>query len=146
MEHALELRNCLMAFVDEQQRIIRQIIKQRRWSFPRKSSRKVPRVILDPVTITNLFDHFEIEHRALKYALCFDELALALELLVPPLQLVLDALHRLLTRRGVHDVVSLGIDRQSQVSLFYLPENRIDLAERVDLVAPKLDSIRVVIV
>ena len=40
----------------------------------------------------------------------------------------------------------LGIDRQPQVGLLDLPEQRIDLRQALDLVAPQFDAVRVVVV
>ena len=42
--------------------------------------------------------------------------------------------------------MGFGVDRQAQVGLAHLAEQRIDLAEGVDLVAPQLDAIGVVVV
>ena len=45
-----------------------------------------------------------------------------------------------------HHVVRLRIDRQPQVGLLHLAEQRIDLRQALDLVAPQLDAIGVVVV
>ena len=81
-----------------------------------------------PWQIADLLDHFQIEHGALIQALRFDQLALRFQFLVPPLQLVLDALHRLFASRRVHHVVRFRIDRQAQIGLLHLAQQRIDLA------------------
>ena len=65
-----------MAFIDEQQCIVRQVIEQRRRRFARKTARKMPRIIFNAVAIADLLDHFQIEHGALIQPLRFDQLAL----------------------------------------------------------------------
>src|SRR5581483_11789133 len=104
------------------------------------------RIIFDAVTEADLLDHFEIKHGALIKALRFDQFTLALEFLVPPLQLVFDALHGLLAGGRIHDIVGGRVDGQAHISLLHLPEERIDLAERLDLVAPHFNAIGVVVV
>ena len=104
------------------------------------------RIIFDPVTIADLLDHFQIEHGALTEPLRLDQLALRFQFLVPPLQLVFDAPHGLLARGSIHDVVSFRIDWQPQIGLPHLPEHRIDLAQRFDLVAPQFDPVGIVVV
>ena len=98
------------------------------------------------MAVANLLDHFEIEHRALIKPLGLNQFALRFEFFVPPLQLVLDALHRLVARGGIHHVVGLGINRQPHVGLLYLADERINLAQRFNFVAPQLDAIGVVVV
>ena len=84
MIHALQLRNGLMAFVDEHQMIVRQIVEQRGRRFARQASGEMARVVFDAVAVADLADHFQIEHGALVEALRFDQLAFLFELLLPP--------------------------------------------------------------
>ncbi len=83
----------LVAFVDEHQRIVRQIIEQRGRRFARQPSGKMPRIILDAVAVADLLHHFEIEHGALVQPLRLDQLALLFQLRTPPFQLRVDAVH-----------------------------------------------------
>ena len=128
MVHALQLRDGLVAFVDEDQVIVGQVVEQSGRSFAREASGEMARVVFDAVAIADLADHLQIEHGALIEALGFDDLAAFFQLLLPPFQLLLDAGKRLLARFGRHDVVGLGIDRQAQVGLADLAEQRVDLA------------------
>ncbi len=144
--HALQLRDGLVALVDENHMIVRQIIEQRGRRFSWQAPGKMARVIFDAVAVADLLDHFEIEHGALIQPLRFHELAFFFELLVPPLEFALDALERLFARLGRHHVVRFRINGQPQVGLADLAEQRIDLAERVDFIAPELDAIRVIVV
>ena len=69
--HAAKLRHRLMAFVDEHQRVLRQIIEQSGRRLTRHASRQMPRVILDTVAIADFLDHLHIEQRPLMDTLRF---------------------------------------------------------------------------
>src|SRR2546425_73682 len=60
-----ELRDRLMALIEQDERVGREIVEQRGRSFAREPSRKMARIILDPVAVSDLLHHFEIEHGAL---------------------------------------------------------------------------------
>ena len=87
MIHALQLRDGLMAFVDEDQVIVGQIIEQRGRRFAGQASGEMARIVFDAVAVADLPDHFQIEHGALVEALRFDQLAALFQLLLPPLEL-----------------------------------------------------------
>ena len=70
--HAVQLRHGLVAFVDEHERIVRQIIEQRGRRLAGQPAGKMARVVLDAVAVADLLDHFEIEHGALLQPLRFD--------------------------------------------------------------------------
>ena len=57
----------------------------------------------------------------------------------------MDCDRRLLALR-LHHVMGLGIDRQARILLLHRSEQRIDLRQRFDFVAPQLDAIGVVFV
>ena len=63
--HPPDLRNRLMALVDDRERIGGQIVEQRRGRFPGRTARQVTRIVLDSVAVSDLLDHLEIEHRPL---------------------------------------------------------------------------------
>ena len=65
---------------------------------------------------------------------------------MPPAKFVLDGLHRLLPCLRAHHIVSLRINRKTQVCLANLPKQRIDLRKALDLIAPELNPVRIVIV
>ena len=144
--HPADLRHRLVRFVDEHDRVRRQVIEQRRRRLARQPLRKVPRVVLDPVAVAHRAHHLQVEPRALPHPLCFHRLALPLQFLVPPLELGCDRRHRLLFGVVAHHVVRLGVDRQPQIGLPHLPGERVDLRQRVDLVAPQLDPVGPVVV
>src|ERR1700681_3168773 len=45
-----------------------------------------------------------------------------------------------------HHIMRLRIDGKTQIGLTHLPQQRVDLAEALDFVAPKLDAIGVIFV
>ena len=63
--HAADLRHGLVALVDDDQRVVRQVVEQRRRRLARRAAGQVPRVVLDAVAVADLLDHLEIEHRPL---------------------------------------------------------------------------------
>ena len=144
--HAVQLRNGLMALVDEHDRIVRQVIEQRGRRFAGQPSGKMPRIILDAVAVADLFHHFEIEHGALVQPLRLDQLALRFELRTPRFELGLDRLDGRFFGQLRHHVVRLGIDRQPLVGLLHLAEQRIDLRQRLHFIAPHFDAVGALVV
>src|SRR5579872_32481 len=144
--HAPQLRDRLVALIDEQQGVMREIIEQRRRRLSGQAAGKVARVVLNAMAVADLPYHLEIEHGALIQALSLDNLALLFELLVPPFEFQLDAAHGPLSHFGRHDVVRFRINGQAQVSLSNLAEQRIDLAQRFYFVAPQFDAVGVIVV
>ena len=84
--HAAKLRHRLMAFIDEHQRVLRQIIEQSRRRLARHAAGKMTRIILDTVAVADFFDHLHIEQRPLMDALRFQQPALLFEKSFPALQ------------------------------------------------------------
>ncbi len=76
----------------------------------------------------------------------FDHAALVFEFLLPPAELVEDAVDGGLLALGLHDVVAFGVDGEARVLLLHGAEERIDLRERVDFVAEELDAVGVLVV
>jgi hypothetical protein len=111
MIHSSQLRDGLVTLVDEQQRVMRQIIQQSGRSFARQAAREVARVVLNAVAVADLFDHFQIEHGSLPQPLRLDVFTLAGKFSVPPTQFLFDRLHRALAGFRAHHIVSLGINR-----------------------------------
>src|SRR5205814_10516249 len=94
--HAADLRNALMAVVDDDERVLRQLVEQRRRRLARCAPGQVPRVVLDAVAVADLPNHLEIEHGPLMQPLGLEELAFRFELPAIPLELLLDRLSGLL--------------------------------------------------
>ena len=83
-----------MTLVNEGERIIRKIIKERGRGFSLGTTRDVPRVVLDAMAIPDLADHLEIEHRPLVQPLGFQQPAVAFEMTAPLGKLGFDPFRR----------------------------------------------------
>ena len=88
--HAAKLRNGDVAFINENQRIIRQILKQRRRRFARLAPRQIARIVLDTGAGPGRLDHFQIKPGALFEPLGFQQTAGIVQLFQPMPQLLLD--------------------------------------------------------
>src|SRR5213076_2318272 len=71
--HRPELRDGLMALIDEQQRVARQVVEQARRGLPGRAPRQIARVILDARAVADLLDHFHVEAGALLEPLRFQQ-------------------------------------------------------------------------
>src|SRR5215208_4266567 len=140
--HPADLRDGYVAFIDDHQRMARQIVDQRRRRLPFPASRQVPRVILDASTEAKLGQHLEIEARALLDALRLEQLTLRLKGLDTLSQLGLDLFDR--AQRGIarRDIVARWVDRIARHSLQHLPGQRIEQRELFDLVVEQIDAQR----
>src|ERR1700693_2307721 len=93
IKHAADLADGLVRFVDEHQKILRNVIEQRWRSFARQAAAQMTGIILNSVAIADGAHHFDIEERALRYALGFYKFPLPLQLFLPPLQFGINALN-----------------------------------------------------
>ena len=79
-------------------------------------------------------------------ALRLHDASLVFQFLLPPQHLLHNRIDGRAARFGPHDVVRFGIDGQALVLLLHGAEQRIDLRQRLDLVAPEFDAVGVVVV
>ena len=128
-----------MALVNDQQRIVRQIFKQRWRRLARSPSGKIARVILDPGAYAGCFDHLDIELRSLFDPLRFQQLVLLGEFGQPAFQLFLDLLAGLLQCRAWCHIMRIGKNGDAVQRLGFLAGQRVDLENRLDLVAKQRD-------
>ena len=98
------------------------------------------------MAITDRFDHLQVVHGALVYALSFDQTALFFQFRFPPRQLLPDRLHRVVPGLLFHHVVGFWIDRQAHVLLLHGAKQGIDLRERIHFISKQLDAIGHVVV
>src|SRR5882762_7328895 len=102
------------------------------------------RVIFDSVTIAYGAHHLDIKERALRQALRFHKFSGTLQFFLPPLEFFVNGDNGALALLSGHDVVRLGIDRHTSQILLPRPHftgYRIDLTDRVTLLAPHLQPI-----
>ena len=144
--HSAQLRYRAVRLVDEHQKVARKIIQQRGRRLTGQPTRKVPRIILDPMTEAHGLDHFQIKHSALMNALRLHQSSLPFHFNFPPRQLLLDGRYGRGARFFFHHVMRLGINRQPHIFLLHRAKQRIDLRQRRNLIAPQLDAIRHVVV
>src|SRR6185369_2617932 len=105
------------------------------------------RVVFNAAAETHLLDHLEVKHRALVQALRFDQFALGDQLRLPPLELFANRFDGAFDRRPRHHVVRLRIDRHARSVFFdHFAEQRVDRGDRINLVAPELDAVSLVLV
>ena len=101
------------------------------------------------MAVANRSHHLDVKKGALREALRFHKFPGALELFFPPFELLVNRYDRTLTLLGRHDIVRLRIDRNPRQIFLAgadLPSERIDLPQRVNLLAPHLDAVSVVFV
>ena len=141
--HRADLRHRLVRLVDEQQEVLGEVVDQRRRRLARRAARQVARVVLDALAEAHLLQHLEVVQRALLEPLLLEQLVL-----------------RLAARRAARaarpgcrsiarvscsarrDVVRAGEDRHLVELAQHLAAQRIDLGDRLDLVAEELDADR----
>ena len=138
--HAADLRDRHVAFIDDEQRVLRQVLKQRGRRFAGHTAGQVPRVVLDRLAAARRLHHLDVERAALLQALGLEQLALLGELLQAVLQLDLDVLDRLLQRGPGRDIMAVGVDMRLLKHVVDLTRQRVELAYALDLVAKQADA------
>ncbi len=138
--HAADLRHGDVALVDDQQRVLGQILEQRRRRIALLAAGQVARVVLDSLAGAGGLDHLQVEGAALLQPLGLQQLAAGGELVEPLLQLLLDQDRRLVERRARRHVVAVGIDVDLVEIAGLLAGERIELDDAVDLVAEQADA------
>ncbi len=108
--HAADLRHGLVALVDEQQRIFRQIFEQGGGRLAGQATGEEAAVILDTRATARRRDHLQIELGALLQPLRFQQPAFGDQFLQSLGKFVADRLARLLKRRPRRHIVRVGID------------------------------------
>ena len=136
-----------MALVDDQQRIVRQVVEQRRRRLAGRPAGEMPRVVLDAVAVADLLHHLEVEHRPLMQPLRLEHLAQSTRArsAARSSSALIDSTAdpRLLARR---DEMRLRIDGDLVVLAAALPGQRIERRQRIDIVAEQLDAKRLLFV
>ena len=109
----------------------------------------MPGIILDAVAVADGAHHLDVEHGALHDPLRFHIFSLLLQLFLPPAQLFLNADDGAIALVLGHHIVRLGIDGHARQIFLAGPDfsgEWIDLADRVDLIAPHLEPVALIFV
>ena len=133
--HRADLRHRLVAFVDEQKRVVGEVFEQRRRRLAGQAAGEEARVILDPRATAGGGDHLEVEVGALLEALVLEQFAFRFHFLEPLGQLVADRAHRLLQRRARRHIVRVGVDLDAVEARRLLAGQRVELDDLLDVVA-----------
>ena len=127
-------------FVDEDQGVVGEIFEQGRGRLAGAAAGEVAGVVLDAGAGAGGFHHLEIEQGALFEALGLEEAAGAVELLEARGELGLDALDGAGHGGARGHVVAVGEDADREEVGVLLAGERIELGDRLDLVAEQGDA------
>ena len=141
-ELTMQLRNGLMALVEHDEEVVREVVEQRVRRFAGFPSVDRARVVLDAVAVAEFLHHLEVVLGAHAEPLRLEELALLLELGQLLLELVLDPHHGPLQPLGTGHVVRGGEHDELLELGDLLAGDRIDHEDALDLVAEQLDADR----
>ena len=133
--HAADLRDRHVALVHDQHGVLGQVLEQRRRRLSRLPPRQVPRVVLDRLARPRRLHHLDVERRPLLQPLDLQQLAVGRELLQPVLQLDLDVRDCLRQRRPRRHVMAVCVDVHALQRPRDFPRQRVELPDRLDLVA-----------
>ena len=140
LELAVQLGYGHVAFVDDQQIVVGEIVEQGERRVARAAAVDVHRVVLDAVAVPHLLDHLEVVLGAHAQPLCLEQLPFGLELGEPLLQLGLDAQHCLAHAFVAGHVVGGREDHHVGELAQLLARERVDHGDAVDRVAEHLDA------
>ena len=129
-----------MTFIDENQRIGRQVIDQGRWRTPRSTSLENSAIVFDSGTTACFLDHFQIELCPLFETVGLNEFVLLMELTETVLQLFPDHVYgfRNVFWRGC--IMGRGIDHIMLVRGTFFPCQRFELDDLFDFISEEFDT------
>ena len=131
-----------MAFIDDQERVRRQVVEEARRRLTRRTAGEVTRVVLDARAIAHFLHHLHVEQRALLKPLRLEELAAVAQFaqtLAQVLTHLVDRTDEALARRNV---VSPGIDGVTGNLAIDGARQRIEHRERLDALIEELNPQR----
>ena len=137
--HPADLRHGHVRLVDEEQEVVGEVVEQGRGRAARRPTREGPRVVLDPGAEARLQQHLDVEPRPGIEPLGLEQLALALELLEPGLELGLDRAHGRLDAVLRHHEVTGRVEVELVLAGGHLAAGRMNDGDRLHAIAPELD-------
>ncbi len=100
-----------MTFIDDEEKIFWKIVqKGRRW-LPGFTTAQMSGIVLNPLTISDLFNHFQIKGRSLFNPLSFEKFFLAFKIVDPFHQLLPNPIHGAFEPAGRGDIMTAGVNR-----------------------------------
>ena len=139
-EHAADLGHGDVGLIDDGEEVFREVVDQRRRRGPRRTAVHVPRVVLDAGTEPDLLDHLQVVLGAHAQALRLEQLALVLQLLEPVRELFLNGLDSLFHALVRGHVVGGREDAHLVFLADHVAGERVDVVQRVHLVAEELHT------
>src|SRR5208283_394890 len=140
--HSANLRDRDVAFVNEKQPVLREIVEQRVWRCSRRAAVKVPGVVFNSVAKADFDQHFEIKTGPFLDALCLQKLALTVEELESLGQFLFYVFYCAFERIRGGDIMGPGVN----VCPVHAPQSpagqRVDFLYRIDFVSKKLYTYR----
>ena len=143
-EHPADLRQRDVAFVDEHQKILGEIVDQRIRRFAGLSAVKVARIVLDAAAEADLLHHFDVVQHARTDALGLQRTVGVEEHLFLHLHVRFDLFERLLHLLVSGRVVRRRKDRDVTAAVEDLAGQDVDFRDALDLVAEEPDAQRLV--
>ena len=138
-EHAPDLGDRDVGLVDDHQRVLGEVVEQAVGTLALGAAAEVAAVVLDSGAGAGLAEHLQVEVGALAQPLRLEQAAARLELAAALLELGLDPVHRALELLARGDVVARGEDGELVAHPQDLAGERVEVADRLDLVAEELD-------
>ncbi len=120
--------------------VVGKVFEQRRRRLARLAAGEIARIVLDGGAGAGGLDHLHVEGDALVEPLGFQQATGIRQFLDAPLQFFLDLLHGLIQRRARRDVVGVGVDFRAFQLVRLLAGQRVELRDRLDLVAEQADA------
>ena len=139
--HAADLRDRLVGLVDEDDEVVGEVVDQRVRRAARRAAVEDARVVLDPRGEAELLEHLDVVRGALAQPVRLELLALVLELGRARVEFMADLLDRPLERLVAGHVVRGGPDRDVVDRVEDLPGQRVEVLDRLDLIAEERDPV-----
>ena len=130
-----------MRLVDDHEEVAREVVEQGERRGALGASVEDPRVVLDAIAVAELAHHLHVVLGALAQPMGLEHLAGALELLEAPGELGADLLDRALDGRPRRHVVRRRVDHELIGQPVDLASDRIEVRDRLDLVAEERHAI-----
>ena len=128
-----------MALIEEDQKVLGEVVEQGGRRFSGSPSGEVPGVVLDPVAVPHLDHHLEVEVSSFLDALGLEQLVLGAKELDPLLEFLVDLADGPFPDVHRGDIVGGGIDGHPIQFADRLARERVDLVDGLHEVAEEVD-------